>query len=108
MSGKMRQGCFDRCDDESDTNGYASSPCYMHEVDPPYFGWAPPVEPVADWKSYEPGPGANALRNMRALRDKVGVAWGRTRMKLRSFRQADRKASEAAIEAVEGSTRTQN
>ncbi|MDE2376934.1 MAG: hypothetical protein KGM94_06645, partial [Bradyrhizobium sp.] len=46
MNGRMSpsRGCFDRCDDEPDTNEYASPPCYMHEVDPSYFGLAPPPD----------------------------------------------------------------
>ncbi len=32
------RGCFDRCDEGSESNEYASPPCYMHEVDPAYFG----------------------------------------------------------------------
>ena len=38
---RQNHGCFERHDDESDCNEFASSPCYMHEVDPTYFGLLP-------------------------------------------------------------------
>jgi len=39
---KIRRDCFDREEDEDpEPNEYASPPCYMHEVDPAYFGLAP-------------------------------------------------------------------
>lgn len=38
---RQNRGCFERHDDESDCNEFASSPCYMHEVDPTYFGLLP-------------------------------------------------------------------
>lgn len=45
MSGKIKinRGCFDR-EDEDSANEYASPPCYMHEVDPAYFGLASPSD----------------------------------------------------------------
>jgi hypothetical protein len=38
---KIRRSCFNREEDEDpEPNEYASPPCYMHEVDPAYFGLA--------------------------------------------------------------------
>lgn len=46
------RGCFDRHDDEHNTpHEYASPPCYMHEVDPAYFGSLPLAFPASDSKS---------------------------------------------------------
>lgn len=42
---KIRSGCFDRGKSEDpELNEYASPPCYMHEMDPAYFGLAPSSE----------------------------------------------------------------
>lgn len=47
--GKIQTGCFDRHDDADDSpvqSEYASPPCYMHEVDPAYFGLDRSSEPT--------------------------------------------------------------
>ena len=42
------RGCFDRHDDEhNNPHEYASPPCYMHEVDPAYFGSPVPSCPTS-------------------------------------------------------------
>lgn len=48
-------------DDDSEPNEYASPACYMHEVDPAYFGLAPPSEAVC---------GADIARRQKAERDR--------------------------------------
>lgn len=46
----QNRGCFDRYEDEPSPHESASSPCYMHEVYPAYFGSLPPTWPTSDWK----------------------------------------------------------
>jgi hypothetical protein len=68
---EIRRGCFDRDDDDTETNAYASPPCYMHEVDPAYFGLpassqAPP-SPKSQARSFID----RALVKMRALYQEI-------------------------------------
>lgn len=78
MSKKIesRRGCFDRYDEDADGNEYASPPCYMHEVDPAYFG-------LATLSEATPPP----ISHARAL---IGKALGRMRELYREI--APRKA----------------
>lgn len=63
------RGCFDRHDDVESKNEYASSPCFMHELDPAYFGLAPTT--ASDRKLHDPGLFFNALLITRTLRKKI-------------------------------------
>ena len=73
MSRKMNlgRGCFERRDDEPDVNEYASPPCYMHEVDPSYFGLAPSTRATSRRKPRGPKVIVNASVAIRALRDRI-------------------------------------
>ena len=46
---------IDRYDADPGANEYASPPCYMHEMDPSYFGLAPPSETAESRKPRPPG-----------------------------------------------------
>src|SRR6185437_3555365 len=61
-------GCFDRHDDEPDVNEYASPPCYMHEVDPSYFGLLPSTKPIPGRKPN----GAEIIANVPLRTDAAG------------------------------------
>ena len=84
------RGCFDRHDDKESTNEYASSPCFMHELDLAYFGLAPPS--ASDRKLHDPGLFFNALIT-RTLRKKIVKARWRLRMSTAALRQSFRKGS---------------
>lgn len=62
------RGCFDRHDDEPDVNAYASPPCYMHEVDPSYFGLLPSTRPIPGRKPN----GAAIIANVPPRTDVAG------------------------------------
>ncbi len=51
-------------DDDTSPRAYASPACYMHEVDPAYFGLAPPA----------PQPGAELVRWRKAERERLIAA----------------------------------
>ena len=60
--------CFDRHDNEPDVNEYASPPCYMHEVDPSYFGLLPSTRPIPGRKPN----GAEIFANVPSRTDVAG------------------------------------
>lgn len=64
---ELRRGCFDRHDEVPGTNEYASPPCYMHEVDPAYFGLATFSEATPPPKSRTRGLLKKAFVKVRAL-----------------------------------------
>jgi hypothetical protein len=109
MSGKMNlsRGCFDRCDDELDPIECASPPCYMHEVDPFYFGSMRSTEPMSDRKPRDAGLIMNAPVKMHALRDKIIIACGKWRMSIRALRQAIVRHP-ATQKEIGGSTQSQD
>ncbi len=89
MNEKMNssRGCFERHSDEPATNEYASPPCYMHELDPAYFGLASPT--ASDRKQRDPA--GNLLVATHTLRDKIIRACRRLRMSMEAFRQTIRR-----------------
>ncbi len=48
----LHRGCFDRYDEDPSANEYDSSPRYMHEMDPSYFGLAPSSEAAGPEKRH--------------------------------------------------------
>lgn len=91
MNEKMNssRGCFERHYDEPATNEYASPLCYMHELDPAYFGLASPT--ALDRKQRDPGVALSALVITHAWRDKIVRTCGRLRMSMEAFRQTIRR-----------------
>ncbi len=85
------RGCFDRCDEGSESNEYASPPCYMHEVDPAYFGLMFPTEPTLGRTSLDPGFFVNAFVKMRALHDKMIITCGKLQSRMRVLRPSIEK-----------------
>lgn len=77
------RGCFERHDDECDSNEFASPPCYMHEVDPSYFGLPRSARPMPDRKPDCPKVILNARPKAHVPREAI-VAWP----ELRSFTTA--------------------
>ena len=67
------RGCFDRHDDEPDVNEYASPPCYMHEVDPSYFGLLPSTRPILGRKPSGAEIIANVPLRTGAAGDKIAA-----------------------------------
>lgn len=84
-------GCFDRCDDEPVSNEYASPPCYMHEVDPAYFGLTFPTELMLGRTSRDPGFFVSAFVKMRALQDKMIITLWKLRSRMRAIRPSIEK-----------------
>jgi hypothetical protein len=105
----QNRGCFDRHDDEPETNEYASSPCYMHEVDPSYFGSLPSSRPMSDWKPNDPKLIVNAPLKVRGPRGAI-VTWAKLRALVRKLSktigrhaatQVERAADRRNIRAVD-------
>src|SRR5689334_5877905 len=61
--------CFEH-DDEPDVDEYASPPCYMHEVDPSYFGLLPSTRPI-------PGRTPNGAEIIANVSPRTDVAGGK-------------------------------
>ena len=68
---EIRRGCFDRHDDDTETSAYASPPCFMHEVDPAYFGLPTSSQAPPSPKSRARSFIDRALARMRALYQEI-------------------------------------
>lgn len=94
------RGCFDRCDDEFDTAEYASPPCYMHEVDPSYFGFPLTTLPMSD---REPNPSkisACTSQGVATQGDTI-VPWTRLRTLMKAFSHTFGREAATLIERME-------
>ena len=94
------RGCFERHDDEYDAHEYASSPCYMHEIDPSYFGLLPSTGPVSKREPKRPRAIVNAGPRARRVRNAI-VAWPRLRRVIRALTRSIARVAERQIERVE-------
>jgi hypothetical protein len=94
------RGCFERHDDACDAHEYASSPCYMHEVDPSYFGWLPSTPPISDRRPIGPKAIVNAGPKARRVRNAI-LAWPRLRRFIRALSRSIVRAVARQIERVE-------
>ena len=83
----LSRGCFDRGDETPDTTEYASPPCYMHEVDPSYFGLMRSTEAAPTRKPHDPGLIMKASAKIHALRDQIVIACRKLRKSMRELRQ---------------------
>ncbi|HKU08201.1 MAG TPA: hypothetical protein VJR30_19220 [Bradyrhizobium sp.] len=85
---RQNRGCFERHDDESDCNEFASSPCYMREVDPTYFG-LPPAKVTA-----------SARPKTRVSRDTI-VTWPKLLIAVRKLFRSISQGVATQVERVE-------
>jgi len=93
------RGCFERHDDES-VHEYTSSPCYMHEVDPTYFGLLPSARPSSKREPKGPKAIVNAGPTARRVGNAI-VAWPRLRRVIRALSRSIARAATRQIEQVE-------
>ncbi len=94
------RGCFERHDDECDAHEYASSPCYMHEIDPSYFGLLPSARPISSREPKRPKAIVNAGPGMRRAANAI-LAWPTLRRVIRALFQSIARAVARQIEQVE-------
>jgi hypothetical protein len=96
----QNRGCFDRHDNEFEAHEYASPPCYMHEVDPSYFGLFPSTRPKSDRKPNDPKLIVDALPKVGAPRD-ASLAWPKVRRAIRRLSRSIGRHVATQIERVE-------
>lgn len=94
------RGCFYRDNDESDAHEYASPPCYMHEVDPAYFGLLPLTRPMSDREPNDPTVIATTPLLVRAPRHAT-AGWAKLRSLLSELSRTIVRHAATQIERVE-------
>ncbi len=102
MNEKMNssRGCFDRHDDEPETNEYASPPCYMHEVDPSYFGLLSSTRQMPDRDASAPKIIARTSQDVRVQKDAI-VVWTNLQARVRALSHTIGREASKQIERME-------
>ena len=94
------RGCFERHDNDCDAHEFASPPCYMHEIDPSYFGLLPSARPISSREPKRPKAIVNAGTRARRAANAI-VAWPTLRRVIRALLQSIARAGARQIERVE-------
>lgn len=104
---ELRRGCFDRYDEEPSTNEYASPPCYMHEVDPSYFGLAPSSNAAPPPKSLAPRLIRKTFAKVHAMYNEITIAWRKSRKNIWEPRETVERYPMTQMERLEAPRRAE-